>query len=90
MRKSPLAEGVFKPKPTAIETRHDATNRAARQIIGSEASAREAKTERLKAARLARDAKRAKSVPASRIVAQRKRVSSKGAVPLQNEEAGHA
>lgn len=46
---------VFKPLQTRTETRSDATARAAREIIDTEATARAAKTERLRAARLARD-----------------------------------
>lgn len=44
---------LFKPKPSRIETKADATTTAARAIIDSEAAARAAKTEKLRAARLA-------------------------------------
>ncbi|MGN6772845.1 MAG: hypothetical protein ACTHJQ_23805 [Rhizobiaceae bacterium] len=47
---------VFKPKPTASEKKGDVTTRAAQAIMHEEASARDAKTERLRAARLAREA----------------------------------
>jgi len=51
-----LPEGVFKPKPTGSEKKSDATTRAAQQIMDAERRAREAKTERLRLARLAREA----------------------------------
>ncbi len=50
------AATVFKLKPSRQETKADTTTRAAREIIDSEASAREAKTQRLRAARLAIEA----------------------------------
>ena len=56
MRRPEMPQGIFKPKPTAIETKQDATTRAARQIIDGEAAVREHKTERLRPARLAREA----------------------------------
>jgi len=56
MRHPPLPEGIFKPRPTAIETRQDATTKAARTIIDNEDAARAEKTERLKQARLAKEA----------------------------------
>jgi len=76
MRNPPLPEGVFKPKPTSIESRHDATTKAARAIIDSEAMERETKTERLRAERLALEAKRAASPEASKPVARRGRTRS--------------
>jgi hypothetical protein len=48
--------GIFKPKPSPTEGKGDATTRAARVIIDNEAAATAAKTERLRAARLAREA----------------------------------
>jgi hypothetical protein len=48
--------GIFKPTPSRMETKSDATTRVAREIIDREAAARSAKTERLRAARLARGA----------------------------------
>lgn len=45
--------GIFKPAPSRIETKSDATTRVAREIIDSEAKTRLEKTERLRAARLA-------------------------------------
>ncbi len=54
--KNPVPEGIFKPKPTASEVKGDATTRAALTIINGEAAARDAKTERLRKARLAQEA----------------------------------
>ncbi|WP_292295496.1 hypothetical protein, partial [Mesorhizobium sp.] len=56
VRHPEIPQGIFKPKPTAIETKQDATTRAARQIVNGEAAAREQKTERLRLARLASEA----------------------------------
>lgn len=50
-----LVNAVFQPKPSKQEAKADATTRLVRQIIDSEKSAREAKTERLRAARLAQE-----------------------------------
>ena len=49
-----IPDGVFKPIPTSGEKKSDTTARVAQQIIDTEKSARETKTERL---RLAREAK---------------------------------
>lgn len=51
-----LAAAVFQPKASRQETKADTTTRAAWEIIDSEAAAREAKTQRLRAARLALEA----------------------------------
>ncbi|MBW8908991.1 hypothetical protein AB6802_09310 [Mesorhizobium sp. RCC_202] len=48
--------GLFKPVPSRTEAKTDATTRVARQIVDLEANARIAKTERLRAARLAQEA----------------------------------
>jgi hypothetical protein len=56
MRKAIPIDNVFKPKPSQAELRVDATTRAAQAIMDEEASSREAKTERLRAARLAKEA----------------------------------
>jgi len=52
----PIPEGVFKPAAPRPDEKRDATTRAARVIIDREAAVRQAKTERLRAARLAREA----------------------------------
>jgi hypothetical protein len=51
-----MPEGVFKPTPSRIEAKSDATTAVARKIVETDAAARVAKTERLRAARLAREA----------------------------------
>jgi hypothetical protein len=48
--------GLFQPKLSASETKGDATTRAAQAITDAEANARDAKTERLRAARLRKEA----------------------------------
>lgn len=47
---------VFRPKPSKQEVKADATTRIAREIADAEVARREAKTERLRLARLAREA----------------------------------
>ena len=56
MKAANPADKIFKPKPSQAELRVDATTRAARAIIDEEANARDAKTERLRVARLAQEA----------------------------------
>jgi len=53
-----------KPARTKMESRADVTDAAARAILHSELAAREAKTARLRAARMAREAK--KEAPAAK------------------------
>ncbi|TPI18091.1 hypothetical protein [Mesorhizobium sp. B4-1-1] len=48
--------GLFKPVPSRTEAKTDTTSRVARQIQDLEASARAAKTKRLREARLAQEA----------------------------------
>jgi len=55
MARNPDAK-LFKPQPSRMEAKGDATTRAARQIMETEAAAERAKTARLKAARLAQEA----------------------------------
>ena len=50
---------LFKPKPSKAETKADVTTHVARAIIGAEAERREAKTARLRQARLEDEATRA-------------------------------
>ena len=47
---------VLQPKPSKQEAKADTTSRVARQIIDAEVARREAKTDKLRAARLARAA----------------------------------
>lgn len=63
MRQS-LANAVFKPTPSRSESRSDAIDRAAKEIIASETAAMLAKTAKLRAARLAREAEEAANPPA--------------------------
>ncbi|RUX06097.1 hypothetical protein EOA30_10980 [Mesorhizobium sp. M8A.F.Ca.ET.059.01.1.1] len=51
-----IAEAAFKPKPTVRENKGDATTQAARDIMDKETADRESKTQRLKLARLAKEA----------------------------------
>ena len=71
MRHLEMPQGIFKPKPTAIETKQDATTRACRQIIDGEAAAREQKTERLRRARLASEATNTNTPPLQRRINRR-------------------
>ncbi|RIK85098.1 MAG: hypothetical protein DCC69_10690 [Hyphomicrobiales bacterium] len=48
---------LFKPRPSKAETKADITDQAARTIIGDEAARREAKTARLRQARLENEAR---------------------------------
>ncbi|BCM18908.1 hypothetical protein [Mesorhizobium sp. J8] len=54
---------LFKPVPSRTEAKTDMTSRVARQIMDLEATAREAKTKRLRAARLAQEADAPKPAP---------------------------
>ncbi|MEO3389202.1 hypothetical protein [Mesorhizobium sp. CAU 1741] len=47
---------MFKPKPSKQEAKADTTTRVAREILDSESRKRDAKTERLRLARLASEA----------------------------------
>ena len=69
--KSMPETGLFKPKPSHAEAKGDATTRAAREIIRSEAAARDAKTERLKAARMANPPAQPAAAPAKEKVGKR-------------------
>ena len=55
---------LFRPKASKAETKADVTNHAARAIIGAEAERREAKTARLRQARMEAEAKLAASAEA--------------------------
>lgn len=55
--------GLFKPNPSRTEAKGDATSRVARQIVDLEAAARIAKTERLRAARLAQETEASAAAP---------------------------
>jgi len=55
--------GMFKPAPSRMEAKTDMTSRVARQIQDLEAKERAAKTERLRAARLAQEAEAPTALP---------------------------
>ncbi|WP_309083145.1 hypothetical protein [Chelativorans sp.] len=55
---------LFQPAPTRAQSKADLTNSTARAIIKAETDAREAKTLRLKQARLEMEARRPAPVPA--------------------------
>jgi hypothetical protein len=69
--KKAISGGVFKPKPTTTEAKSDTTTRVARSIIEGEAAVREAKTARLRRARLAKEAEADVPNLAKRLVARR-------------------
>jgi len=56
-------ENLFKPRKSTQETKADNTTRVARQMIDAEASSREAKTNRLREARLAKEEAERESEP---------------------------
>lgn len=66
---------LFKPRPSKAESKADITNHTARAIIGAEAERREAKTARLREARLEKEATRAAepSSPKRRLAVARRR-----------------
>lgn len=66
---------VFKPGLTKMETKADISARVARQIIDTEVARRNAKTERLRAARLEMEAIEAET-PEEDVTAPKKRKSS--------------
>jgi len=57
MSRSITEHALFKPRPSRLETKAEITDHAARVIIGDEAARREAKTARLRQARLESEAK---------------------------------
>ena len=64
---------VFKAKAPRAETRADVTDHAARAIIRDEAARREAKTARLRQARLENEAKLAAALPPAKPVSKKAR-----------------
>lgn len=58
-----IPNSLFKPKSSKADTRADLTDHTARAIIGDEAARREAKTARLRQARLDNEAKLATTTP---------------------------
>lgn len=55
MTKKPIAD-IFKKAPPVLESKADATTRVAQEILKQEATAADAKLERLRAARIAQEA----------------------------------
>ncbi len=69
----PLSDSsLFKPAPSRTEAKTDTTSRVARQILDLEASTRDAKTKRLRAARLAQEAE-APAVPQKKAIQKRQK-----------------
>lgn len=58
-----VPDGIFKPKASTGEKKQDATSKAAWNIIDGETAKREAKTERLRLARLDRESTQPAIVP---------------------------
>ena len=57
MAKQPeIPAGVFAPRPSRQESKADATTNVARSILAAESKARDAKTAKLRALRLAKEA----------------------------------
>lgn len=74
------AESLFRPARSKSESKHEITDSAARSIIDSEAARREAKTARLREARLAMEAQQqelAAEKPAKTKTRGAKRASAK-------------
>ncbi|RTM05185.1 MAG: hypothetical protein EKK31_15990 [Hyphomicrobiales bacterium] len=65
--------GLFKPVPSRTEAKTDTTSRVARQILDLEAKTRTAKTERLRAARLAQEADAPPAAPPKKTVQKRRK-----------------
>lgn len=71
MSRSITEHNLFKPKPSKAETKADITDNTARAIIGDEAARREAKTAKLRQARLEHEAKLAALPPPAKTRAGR-------------------
>ena len=63
MSRAIAEHSLFKPKPSKAESKADVTNHAARTIVEADAARREAKTARLRQARLENEAKLAAESP---------------------------
>ncbi|MFC6487042.1 hypothetical protein [Nitratireductor sp. GCM10026969] len=77
MSRSATKDNLFKPKPSKAETKADITDHTARAIIGDEAARREAKTARLRQARLENEAK-SSTTPAAPGKPRRSRAAKQG------------
>lgn len=78
------------PSPSRAESKADATDRAARTIIDGEAARREAKTERLRLARLAREEAEAAAAPVKAKSPARKKAPSTKKAPAKKAAAARA
>jgi hypothetical protein len=65
MLKQTAGEGIFKPLGSKAESKASATDAASRQIIDAEVAQREAKTAKLREARLAMEARQAAEAQAN-------------------------
>ena len=74
--KHAVPEGVFKPSASRAEAKNDTTTKIAWSIIEAEVAQREAKTRRLREARLAREAEVVTDAPTPK--ARKRRVIRKG------------
>lgn len=63
MSETSAMETFIKPKRTSPDSKAETTTRIAREMLDAEATRREAKTARLRAARLAMEAKAASETP---------------------------
>lgn len=61
--KQPKDVGIFKPSPSRSESRNEMTDRIFKEITSKEAAVTTAKTARLRAERLAREAEAAANPP---------------------------
>lgn len=77
----PIGDGLFKNPTARRAAKDDATTQAAREIIAKDASDRIAKTERLRAARLAQEAARALEPPAPPKTRSRKTTTKRARSP---------
>lgn len=65
MKNAKAAVALFKPSPNRLESKAQTTNSAARAIIDAEAAAREAKTAKLRRARLEMEERALQDAPAA-------------------------
>lgn len=77
MVKSITTSGIFKPLSSKAETRSQVTDNTARAIVEAETSARDKKTAKLRAARLAKEAVESEAPPPVPAKPARKTAGSK-------------
>lgn len=71
-------EAAFAPKLSKHEAKADTTTRVAREIMDAELNKREAKTERLRLARLAQEAAAPAEEPKKKKAAPKKKAAKRG------------